>query len=182
MKGTHSHKLSFEVFETNNPKTLVFIDSSEYFQEPDRPLLEITLPGYDKYLLVNVVARNVNTFNSSTIGLNKVLKVNQLSELPDGTWKFRYKICPYNLIYVDKKVYRTTAINNKLKKLYENLDLQDAYIKSNTDLHRDLSYIHILIKGAQTVVENDMRKAYDNYQLADKLIDKALKKFCKNCR
>lgn len=182
MPGIREHKLDFEILETGNTKTLVFLDSSDYMEEPERPLLEVVMPGYTKYFLTNVVARNVNTFNSSTLGLNQVLVQSQLVDLPDGVWQYKYKICPYKYVYKIKKFMRVTMLTNKLKSLYNNIDLSECAGTDDKDLQNTLVQIHVLIEGAKAAVEKDSRKAQRYYQLADKLVQKALDKFCKNCK
>lgn len=182
MLGIHEHVLDFEILETGNTKTLVFLDSSDYMEEPERPLLEVTMPGYTKYFLVNVVSKQVNTFNSSTLGLNQVLLQSQLVDLPDGVWQFKYKICPYKYVYKIKKHIRVTMLINKLKTLYNKIDLSECAGTDNKELQKLLVQIHVLIEGAKAAVENDSKKAQTYYRLADKLVQKALDKFCKNCK
>ena len=174
--------MDFEIIPTGNPKTLVFIDSSNYYTEPERPLLEVTLPGYPEYFLTNVIARQVNTFNSNTIGLTELLNDNCLVDLPDGIYTFRYKICPYNVIYKDKRYFRTTLIEQKLSDLYERLDTSDCVDKDKIN-PSDLVEIHALIEGAKAVAAKNEKKANSFYQLADKLISKLSDSVCnKNCR
>jgi len=183
MLGTHRNYLDFEILETGNPKTLVFVDSSQYMESPDRPLLEVFLPGFHKYLLTNVVSSQVNTFNSSTLGLNKTLNINFLQDLPDGVWSFRYKICPYDYIFIDKKHMRVTLLMNKLNTLYNHVEIDGCSCPTQTDvfIQKQLTRIHILIEGAKSVVNIDSVKAFKYYNLASKMIDELLKKFCKNC-
>lgn len=181
MAGLHKHELNFEILETGNVKTLVWLDSSQYMEEPERPLLEVILPGYTKYLLVNVEARRVNTFNSSTLGINEVLSQDCLVELPDGVWSFRYKICPYDKVFICKKYMRVAKLNEKLSSLHDKIDLADCDVKNNTELEKDLFKIYGLIEGAKVTVNLDHKKAQSYYQLADKLVQKQLDKICKNC-
>jgi hypothetical protein len=183
MLGIHRNRLDFEILETGNPKTLVFLDSSEYVGNPDRPLLEVYLPGFNKYLLTNVVANQVNTFNSNTLGLNNALDINFLQDLPDGVWSFRYKICPYDLIFIDKKHMRITQLMGKLGFLYNELELDGCSCPTKTDayIQQQLTRIHTLIAGAKGVVNIDSVKAFRFYNLANQLVDSLLKKFCKNC-
>lgn len=182
MAGLHKHNLNFEILPSDDPKTLIFVDSSEYMLEPESPLLEIILPGYSKYFLVNINAKIVNTLNSSTIGFNKVLNQSDLVELPDGIWQFKYKICPYDKVYKIKKDIRLTSLLNKLKELYRNIDLSECQSKEDKDLQSVLIRIHILIEGAKAEVDNNSKKSYDYYQTANKLIQKQLDKFYKNCK
>lgn len=180
MKGLRRHILDFEIISTGNPKTLVFLDSSDYMSEPERPLLEITLPGYNKYFLVNVAARKVNTFNSNTIGLTEVLNDDCLVNLPDGAYKFRFKICPYTQAYIDKAFMRTTLLEERLADVYEKLDI--ACDNDNNDVKKQVVEIHSLIEGAKLIVNRDIHKANEFYQLASKLVEKLLCKLDKNCK
>lgn len=181
MKGLKQHILDFEVIPTGNPKTLVFIDSSEYYTEPEKPLLEVTLPGYTKYFLVNVIARQVNTFNSNTIGLTELLNGDALVSLPDGAYHFRYKVCPYTVLHKDKVVFRTTLIENKLSDVYNQLEATDCSKKNDQEILNSLVEIHALIEGAKAVVCKNEKKANDFYSLANTLVDKINNKLCKTC-
>lgn len=183
MLGTHRNYLDFEILETGNPKTLVLVDSSQYMEPPDRPLLEVFLPGFNKYLLTNVVASQVNTFNSSTLNLNPTLNINFLQDLPDGVWSFRYKICPYDYNFTDKKHMRVTLLQGKLNRLYTHVSIDGCSCPTQTDvfIQKELTRIHILIEGAKSVVNIDSIKAFKYYNLANRLIDELLEKFCKNC-
>ena len=182
MLGVHQNTLDHEILETGNPKTLIFVDSSVYMEEPDRPLLEVLLPGYNKYLLVNYVAKQVNPFNSGTLGLNRTLSNSDLIDLPDGIWQIKQKICPYKYIFIVKKHMRVTNLLLKLASVYEHIDLMDCQSKDDKLLQLDLARIHTLIEGAQLVVNKDSKKAYDNYHLADRMTETLLRKFCKNCK
>lgn len=182
MLGVHENILDFEIIETGNPETLVFVDSSQYMEEPDGPLLEITMPGYDKYFLVPYVSRNVNVFNSGTLGLNQVLFNNEYLPLPDGIWFIKQKICPYKYIFRTKKYMRVTQLLNKLGQLYAEIDITDCAEKNNNQLQIELTRVHALIEGARLVVNIDDKKAYNNYRLADRLVNSLLSKYCKNCK
>lgn len=183
MLGIHRNHLDFEILETGNPKTLVFVDSSQYIESPDRPLLEVFLPAFNKYLLVNVIPGQVNTFNSSTLGLNSALQINFLQDLPDGVWSFRYKICPYDFIFIDKKHIRVTQLICKLSEVYNTISIDGCECPTQIDvfIQKQLTRIHILIEGAKAVVNLDYIKAGRYYNLANKLVDDLLHKFCKNC-
>jgi hypothetical protein len=181
MKGIKRHILAFEIIPTDNPKTLVFIDASDYYTQPEKPLLEITLPGYSKYFLVNIIASKINTFNSNTIGLTEILNNAKPTDLPDGAYHFRFKVCPYETVFKDKVHFRTVLIEKKLAELYEKLEATDCSKSSDNEILRSIVEIHALIEGAKLVVCHDESKANEFYQLADKLIDRATKKLCKNC-
>jgi hypothetical protein len=179
--GIHRNILDFEILETGNPLTLVLVDSSQYIEPPDRPLLEAFLPGFDKYLLTNVVPNQVNTFNSNTLNLAHSLSLNHLVVLPDGVWKFRYKICPYDYVFVDKSYLRTTLIEQKLSRAYNELDLEKCTDKTTAYILDQLTRVQILLRGGKAIVNQNTKRSSEYYKLADRLLDQILDKFHKNC-
>lgn len=182
MKGFRQHTLDFEIIPTGNPKTLVFIDSSDYFREPERPLLEVTLPGYNKYFLLNVTARKVNTFNSNTIGLTELLNGDSLVNLPDGIYTYKYKICPYEETYKIKKFFRTTLIEKDLDDLYHQIENPENLTPDEKEFEYQLVELQSAIIGAQATVY-DERKANSYYKAAQKIISQLKTGICnKNCK
>lgn len=174
--GLKSHKLDFEILDTGNPKTLVFLDSSEYMSEPERPLLEVTLPGHTKYFLLNIAARKVNTFNSNTIGLSELFESNCLMELPDGIYTFKYKICPYDSVYIQKKILRKVKIDKSINMILRDADLSDERLK------KELTDIWVLIAAAEANTEdNQISKAIEQFKLANSMVDKILDRLSNRC-
>jgi hypothetical protein len=183
MKGFRQHILDFEIIPTGNPKTLVFLDSSDYFREPEKPLLEVTLPGYSKYFLVNIVARKLNTFNSNTLGLTELLNDDCLVDLPDGIYTYKYKICPYDETYKIKKFFRTTQIEKALNDLYDQIDNPENITPDERIFEYKLVEIHTGIAGAQAEAEKNEKKANSYYRIAQKLISELSEGICnKNCK
>lgn len=178
----NQHFIDFEILETGNPKTLVFMDSSDYMEEPESPMLEIIPPGYTKYFLVDVEAKRLNTFNSSTIGFNQVFDQSCLINLPDGIWNIKYKICPYTVTFKCKRHMKVSQLNQKISQLNDKINLADCDVKDDAQLEKDLARIYVLVKGSQSVVNADPTKAQEYYRLADRMVQKLLDKFCKHCK
>ena len=184
MAGIHRNYLDFEILETGNLNTLVFVDSSQYINPPESPLLEIYLPGMDKYLLANVISSQVNTFNSNTLGYNAALGLSELQDLPDGIWTLRYKVCPYMANVVEKQIMRVTLLKQKLKVLYNEIAIGDCHCPTERDAYvqRTLTQINILIRSSVAVADINPTKAQNDYRTANDLVDDLTKRFCKNCR
>lgn len=178
-KGIHSNILSFLIPPVIDPKSLIFIDASDYLKGgPETPLLDILLPGYNKFFQVNIKANSVNSFNSSSIGLNQVVFQGELMDLPDGIWEFKYKICPYKYNNVTQRHLRTTKLRLSLAELHDRIDLIS---ERDIQTEKTLAYINILIAGGEEVVNIDCKKSQEYYQTADQLVKKLLDKYCKNC-
>lgn len=180
--GIRKHLLDFEILDTGNPFTLVFLDSSQYYTSPERPLLEITLPGHNKYFLVNVVPEKINTFNSNTIGLTELLSSFDLVTLPDGVWRFKFKVCPYDKVYIQKYHLRTVELESRLAKIYEVLDFSDCDVERDTKLNNSLIDIHLAIESGKVNASiGNVSKASDLYQMASELVNKLLNKLTGVC-
>jgi hypothetical protein len=181
MKGFRENILDFEIIPTGNPKTLVFVDSSNYIGQPDGPRLQILLPGYNKFFLTNVVAKEVNTYNSNTIGFTDLLNNDCLLDLPDGVYQFKFEICPYQANYKIKSICRTTLLEQRLIAIYEKIEVSDCSRKKDEKIMNDLSEILMLIEGSHLVADTNCNKATEFYQLASKLTDRLIKKLEKCC-
>jgi hypothetical protein len=162
----HRHELDFEIFPNSNLLTIVFVDASDYMEQPERPLLEVTPPGYSKYFLVNIVANRVNTLNSNIIGLTETLSNVNLAALPDGVWTFKYKICPYDKVFVRKCHLRTTALECSINNILNSFDDVDCSILDN-NMRKEIIDILLLIEMGKAAAEKcDTKKAGDAYTKA----------------
>lgn len=180
--GIKKHILDFEILNTGNSKTLVFLDSSEYNGNPEKPLLEVTLPGHNKYFLLNVVARKLNTFNSNTIGLTETLNSHDIVNLPDGVWRLKFKVCPYDKVYIQKYHLRTVTLEENIQKFFDWLDISDCDIAETEKYKNDIVDIFILKEAAKAnAIKGRIKKASDQYQKANDLITNLLKKLSKSC-
>lgn len=174
MKGLQKHHLDFEILETNNTKTIVFLDSSVYFTNPTTPVLQLQPPGSTSLITVNVDFGKINTFNSHTLGLTDVLRGDDTTHLADGVWKAIYRICPYNELYTTKHFVRFEYNNECLFKIYENLDTECCEDKYNS-VKKQLMDIYILMESAKAnAYLNNTDKAIKDFNLVSKKVSKLL--------
>lgn len=181
--GLKKNELDFEIFPNTNPKTMLFVDASEYLDaNPERPLLEITPPGYSKYFLVNIVARKVNILNASNIGLNVTLKTSKLTNLSDGVWTLKYKVCPYDKAYIQKYHLRTTILECNMRKIYDFLDDAACDIRNDNKIRQEVVDIMLLIAtGKAQAEEGQPNKASASYQKANKKVNQLIDKLEGRC-
>ena len=176
------HYLDFEILPVPNAKTLVFLDSSDYMETPERPLLELTLPGYNRYFLANIVAQQINTLNSNTIGLTETLSNTNLAALPDGVWTLKYKICPYDKVYVQKYDLRTVVLESNLDKIYDHFDVADCVDELDSKLKNEIVDILLLIEtGKAAAKKGEPERATKAYNKANKKVTKILERLDCNC-
>lgn len=184
MPSKFKHILDFEILDIDNPKIIVFLDASEYYEKPEMPILEITLPGFNNHFVVNIIDGQINVFNANTIGITKTLQAKDdcLPDLPDGVYKFMYRICPYDKLYLCKYYLRTVLLNKKIKHLYKLLEFTDCSITEDAKLKSKLLDIDQLVLAAKAFAEDgNNKKASNLYQLADKIVNDLIKKLTNKC-
>ena len=183
MPAIFKNYLDFEILDTDNTKTLVFIDGSTYLDEhPEMPILQVNLPGFPQYFVVNISPRITNVLNANTIGITKTYagSYNTLSDLPDGVWTFTYRICPYDKVFVTKYQLISSQLNKKLDSIYQQLENTDCSLKEDRQLKNKLVDIDIFLKTAKSYAkENNVDKASNFYQIAYKFADDLIKQLNK---
>jgi hypothetical protein len=179
--GLKKDFLGFEILPTTNPKVLLWLDTSSYKDpQPERPLMEVTLPGHSKYYLVNIIAKKINVLNSTIIGTTTSLS--SFADLPDGVWTLKYKICPYQYVYLQRYHLRTVHLECQLRQLYLKLEETECDVRSAEQINRELTDIHVIIESAKAHAEEDRPKiASSKYAIALKKVNKLLDKISGIC-
>jgi len=155
-------KLDFNILETHNPKTIVFVDESIYGDtSPIFPTLQIRMPNLEKVYKALIRTEKVNALYTTTIGFSEAI-----SDFPDGIYEFKYSISPHNISYVCKKVIKVDQAYSDLKKINSNINCKDDVYFSK------LAEIHLLLLSSQIEVENNSDEASKKLELAKKLIKK----------
>ncbi len=179
MSAIQENHLDFEVLDTDDPKIIIFIDASTYLDtNPEKPILEVVLPGFNQYFIINIIPYQVNVFNANTIGFTKTFtnEYNCLGDLPDGVWEFTYRVCPYDLVYIQKCVLRCALLNQKLNTIYRLLENTDCSLKEDRQLKNKLTDIDVFIHTAKAyAAECNKTKASNFYQIADKFASDLIK-------
>lgn len=168
-------RLNFDIIDTHDFKTLGLVDTSWY--NPDikveTPTLEVIPPGYAitaaPYFMINAL----NIFNSNNLGITKATCEEELIELPDGIYRFKYSICPNDKLFIEKFYLRTDRIKCRYTQAFLNLDLNTCDDPLDRDKRRKLDEIEFYINGAVAAANNQNAKlATDLYNKADKLLDR----------
>lgn len=180
--GKNRNYISFEILEGNNPQTILFMDTSQYYKSPESPIIEVTPPGYTNPFFVNAVFSKINILNSGIIGISDILETGCLVDLADGVWKYKYKICPYDELYYIEYNLRTTVLNKTIEKIYEALDFSDCDIADDEKLKKSIIDITLAIaSGKANARAGEVKKAVSLYQIANDLAVKTLRSINDKC-
>lgn len=151
-------KLDFSILETNNTETIVFVDESEYGENPIFPTLKIKFPNLEKDYFVIIKPEKVNVLFTNTVGYN-----NSKTEFPDGIYEFSYKIEKYNCLVV-KRYLRTEKVFKQIKE-FVNLTNKDE------SFYEKLAEIYLILLSSKLEADKNPNQAVEGLKTVIKLLD-----------
>lgn len=162
--------LDIRVQECSSCKNLVVADHSYYLTDPEKPHLQITLPGYSKSVTFDFNASQINIYNSYSLGLSRSSDSDKLLDLPDGLYILVYMICPYEDLF--ETVYHIRQCKAWCRFDEYLTHIFDSCLDLNSDLTRDLQHVEWLLKGAESFSKQcDPDKAISLHRKALELLD-----------
>lgn len=167
-----SYNIDFLILDSNDPKTFVLLDISKYLDIPIKPIIEVTLPGFTGHIEIPYIPNTFTVFNSDNLGLTEACEYNTLSDLPDGVYQLKIKVCPYDQLFNKKCYLKTTQLELQFQYLLLSLDLSCNCIDEKK-FKEDIIDISILIQSAKAESTYcNIDKALAKYMAASKKIDK----------
>lgn len=165
-------------------KTLKLIDASSY--NPDivtsNAILEVTPPGFSRPVVFPVQAGFSITLNSSTLNILPAVTLDQLIDLPDGIYYYKYSIQPNNQIFVEYSVLRMCQLSQKFYHAVCQLFSEREKItrREFEEKRRNLTWIKELMDAAKYQVEEcgHENSAIEMYNEANRLLDRKNNCYC----
>lgn len=176
--GIDSYKIDFAVLESNNPKTLIILDQSYYLEDIEKPLLQITPPGFTGRIELEYTPNSIIVLNSDSLGLTEDCDYEDLADLPDGVYVIRMAVCPYDELYAKRCYLKTTRLDCMYENLLLTVDVDCMFDSQKTK--NDIVDIDILIRSAKAEANRcNIEAATAKYRAAFKKLEKINKKL--NC-
>lgn len=188
----YKHQLSLEVPETNNCRVFRILDTSIYDSHlsVDCPKLEITSPGFNEPVVIDVVLGNPITnfsyiLNACTLGLQTSGCGSSSEVIPDGIYTIRYSVSPNDKVYVQYHYLRTCQTVNKY--FNELCRLEMAACEPEADVKEELDELRLIksfIDAAKAKVEqcDDLQEGMELLIYAQQRLQKFSSHGCYNCR
>jgi hypothetical protein len=152
--------LNFEILDTGNTKTIIFLDESEYQERPGNALLEVQFPSLSTAYTIMIRPKETNSITTKLLGFTK-----EIEEFPDGLYNLVYSIDPNHLNFKCKKYFRLTATKCKLKSLLLQEDITKETIEK-------LYKLDIYLQAIEVVVDTDKKKALEYFETVQKELKK----------
>jgi hypothetical protein len=152
----YKHQLSLEVPETNNCQVFRIFDTSIYDEHVPVtcPKLEITSPGFNEPVVIDVVQGFNLVLNGCTLGIQTSGCGTTSDRLPDGIYTIRYSVSPNDQVYVEYHFLRVCQTNNKY--FNELCKLELAACEPTADVKEQLAELRLIksfIDAAKAKVE-----------------------------
>lgn len=163
---SYKHQLSLEVPDTNNCSVFRILDTSIYDEHLDVtcPKLEITSPGFNEPVVIDVLPGFNLILNACTLGIQTSGCGSVSERLPDGIYTIRYSVSPNDKVFVQYHYLRICQILNKYFNELCKVELAacepDADVKAQLD---ELRLIKSFIDAAKAKVEqcNDLQEGME---------------------
>lgn len=150
------HQLSLEIPDTNNVSVLRVFDTSLYADsfQTTCGLLQITSPGFNLPVNIDVLQNYNLVLNACTLGLQTAGCGESSNPIPDGIYQIRYSVAPNDKVFVEYNHLRVTQTLNKYMGEVCKLELAacepDADVKERL---KELRLIKSFIDAAKVKVE-----------------------------
>lgn len=159
--------IDFEVFNTNNPKTILIGDTSTWLYAEEKPsMIYITLPGFTKPKPFSFKKKGLQVFNSNNLGLTE-LNLNSEQEyidLPDGVYTVKLE-SGFEGIEKQRYYLKTDIIDIEMSKYVINNVLE--YSRSQQKVIDSITNIRWNLYLAKSFTQNsDISKATIYYNEA----------------
>lgn len=166
----NTYKINFLALSSNDTKTIVLVDTSNYLSFPEKPLLDIVPPGYTGFIQVPYTPNSVIVINSDTLNLTAQCDYSELSDLPDGVYQITMKVCPYDQLYTKKCFIKTSLLESQFQNLL--LGMKDDSVKTK----KEIIDIDVLIMSAKAEANVcNIESATEKYNIASKKVNSLLK-------
>jgi hypothetical protein len=176
----NSYNIDFFVIDGNDTKSIIILDNSTYLDPPDKPLLEIILPGFTGYVSIPYRPNNYTILNSDSLDLTASCDYTELIDIPDGIYQIKMKICPYEELHNKKCYLKTSSFYKKFQEVLLTADLyEDTY--EGSALKNSVVDVDLLMQSALASVQKcDLDNGIRLYTTANKKLNQIVNKL--NCK
>jgi hypothetical protein len=173
----YKHQLSLEVPDTNNCSVFRVLDTSIYDEHVPItcPKLEITSPGFNEPVVIDVLQGFNLILNGCTLGLQTSGCGTTSERLPDGIYTLKYSVSPNDKVFVE---YHYLRVCQTLNKYYNELcKLELAACEPEPDIKDALNELRLIksyIDAAKAKVEqcSALQQGMDLFMYAQSRLQK----------
>lgn len=178
--GPEYYNIDFLIVDSNDPKTIVLMDTSTYLEQPELPVIDVIPPGYTGYIQIPYLPNSTIVLNSDDLKFTDNCEFEYLADLPDGVYQIKMKVCPYNQLFKKQCFLKDTIFYRNYQTLLLSFDQGcDSY---DTDsLKSQMLDLDILVQSAKAEVAMcNVDRGVQKFQAAMSALDRINQKL--NCK
>lgn len=166
-----TNKLYFEILPTHNCNIMAVGDFSSYAADASGATMQVMLPDREEVIELLYNKGAITLLNSNSLKYTNVTDLDDLIALPDGAYTIKISVCPYEINWFERDVYRICKLECKYYKALLTLDLSKCDSCFNKNKMEKLNTAKVYMDGVIANAENgDINKATELYNVADKIL------------
>lgn len=118
------HVIDFDIYTRGVENTLIVIDTSDYFERPSNPIIEVTFPNSQQVYATYFTPKSLNVLNTKLLNYSE-----DVIDFPDGLYKIRMSVGPNEHVFSCKNYLKLDKLKKRFLALLpadcENLDKID---------------------------------------------------------
>lgn len=154
------HEIDFDIFTRGNPKHLMIVDGSRYFERPSNLLIEVKFPNFKKYYTAPGTANSVTMLTTKFLGY-----CDDVVDFPDGLYEIRMSVAPNELVYYKENYLKADKLKSRMNELLQEECLDIKSVNYLYDIDKFLT-------AAEAVANTHPDKAVEYYREALKKLEK----------
>lgn len=151
------HKLDFKILDDEDTKSLCFLDKSDYFKRPEKPMLEVKFPNIDRIYSIMIDSCGFNKLTTKSL-----CYLDSVQDFPDGLYEFRYSVAPNDKVFLRKKFFKVSKLKKDLKNILENLDDNDELISNLYKIDLYLTAVNLVNEELAVTFYKEAQKQLKN--------------------
>jgi hypothetical protein len=153
------HEIDFEILDDDDTKSLCFLDKSDYFKRPEKPIIEVKFPNINKvYSLV------IDSCGFKKLTTENLCYLTTVQDFSDGIYDITYSVAPHDKIFLRKKFIKTSFLKKEIKEILKDFNFDQEKISL-------LYKIDLYLQSAQIAINSDESLGVKFYNEAKKLLN-----------
>lgn len=148
-------KIDFNILQTGNSKSLLFVDESCYTENPVFPTLQVKMPDVERIFKCLIIPEKLNVISLEKLNAG-------IGEFNDGIYELKYSIEPHKCNFAFKKFMKVDKLLARLKVL-----LGDESVNKNK-----LNEVYFLLVSSQLYVNENSDVSLEYLKTASSLLKK----------
>jgi hypothetical protein len=155
----NKHNIDFLILDDDDTKSFCFLDKSDYFKRPEKPIIEVKFPNMQKIYQLVIESSGFKRLTTKNLHYLKTIQ-----DFPDGVYEVTYSVAPHDKVVKKIKHLRTSFLQKDIKNILNKID-------SDSEVISNLYKINLYLQAASLSLNDNEKLAVSFYKEAQKQIN-----------